>query len=1439
MKKIFFLLLIFSFSKSLFAQLVADFSADNLKGCAPLTVRFSDNSSGGTIIYRRWIFTPAAQSVGNNVQPINTFTAAGNYTISLTVSDGIDTVTTSKPAFIEVFANPVASFTAIAPTSGCAPLEVQFTDNSSAGTAPISNFQYTFGDGSVSANNPNPIHNYLQNGNFSVTLQISDTNGCNASFTRNQYIQVDKPIAEFTSPNPPHSCRAPLNVQFLNQSQSSTAATFSWHFGNGDSSNAVSPTYIYTNPGIYTVQLIITDARGCKDSLIRPDFVSIAPPLASITSFKDTVCVGELMAFNNGSQGLNQFNWTFGDGNSSSAFEPEHTFLSPGIMPVKLVGNAGPNCTDSTVKLIRVEEVIADFSTSPTYSCEFPSIINYTDLSQGDISNWYWFLSLNDDEFFIQNPSITYQGPGNSDDMLVVTSPRGCTDTLIKPNNVALFALSPVISASALNGCFPLDVQFQDLTQPVDSVVAWHWDFDNGDTSNLQNPFYTFTTQGEFTVRLTVTTPSGCSFENSLKISTGAKPIADFNADTLISCAFDSLQFNDLSISSSGIDEWFWDFGDNIGTSTLQSPQYQYQDVGLMQVSLVVSSAGCKDTIVKPNYIEILGPIADFDFNFACDSPKTFHFSANYQSGNRFKWNFGGLFNADSTNLQKTVTFPYTGDFNVVFTAYNDTNNCIWKKKKNVRVRQVQADFTASAEIGCAPLVVSFNGLSSVDYAAGEFYWDMGNGETESIMPRQVARYFDNGSYNVQLVIFDVNGCSDTTFKEIRVFKPEADFSLDTNRGCLPFSVQFTDQSISDTSISSWSWFFGNGQNSSQQNPLNTYTKLGTGVYTVALEVQDALGCKSFIQKPNVLRVFQPLFSLSGSKKLCENQTVAYSNFLHENSYQYQWQFSNGFQSNLANPQVPFPSSGLYDISVTVTDTLGCDSVFAQSDFIDIQAKPQAQVIADITDTSCYPAQIRFTEISSNPVVHKWYWNFGNGDPQILTTDTFASVVYNYPGEYSLFVWLETTYGCRDTLILSDFINIGGPFAQFSLDRDTACARQNLLFQLDSAYQVSNYQWTFADGFDTSVSVSTEIIPYAYQNAGIFSPTVVYVDSSGQCPKFFSDTVFVDDVRSDFLISKEKDCIPFRPNFSEQSSNATNFIWQFDSLASALGANANYRFRQSGIFEISLVSINEATGCADTIMKTVEAWPLPYLKVLNQRVICEGDSLQLTATGAKKYTWFPYKYMDFDTLTSPIIYPPSDINYTVIGVDSNLCRDTIQASIEVENYPPFTIQQDTIIFLGESFNAHLYAPGKLAVKWTTHPALSCTSCKEPLVSPNTDQFFSVRINDLFGCFTIDTAFFVKVIDEHHIYIPNAFTPNNDGLNDILEYKTYGIKNLISFQIFDRTGRLVFETDDLEKFWDGNFKSENSQNSNVFVYMAVFEKFSGEKVHHRGVVSIIK
>lgn len=571
--------------------------ASNTSGCAPLQVQFTDASNGA--ISWNWIFGDGTTSSLKN--PSHTYNAGLFDVMLIATFPGGCIDTTIYPAFVNS-QKPTADF--YSPTiAGCSPTQINFLNTSTD----ANNFEWSFGDGGTSTN-VNPSHIYNIPGYYTITLITKSDIGCADTMIKPQYIFIPGTYTKFNIPVT-SGCQN-TSIGFVDSSIN--ASTYNWNFGDGYTATNSNPNHIYQDTGSFTVTLITYDTLGCSSSYTFPTPVRIYQiPVAAAIATNYSGCSNFTTSFINQSQFATQYVWSFGDGTISTAYDTSHTYYTGGNFYPELIAITNHGCRDTfnfATPVNVLQTPTAALILSDTLACN-PAGITLASISTDTINASYNWTFGNGPSSNLINPSITYNNPGYYYPNLIVTNANGCADTT---STTVHILESPVANgiASTYQGCNPLSITFNNQST---SANTYAWNFGNGDTSQLENPTYTYLQSGIYIPQLIAYNNLGCSDTVLLNnITVLESPIANFWSSDTMGCKDSPVGF--INSSTNLVNPTYnWNLG--ISTSTQFEPTLSYPFSGNYTISLIVlNSNGCVDTITKNNYINIadsLPPDAD------------------------------------------------------------------------------------------------------------------------------------------------------------------------------------------------------------------------------------------------------------------------------------------------------------------------------------------------------------------------------------------------------------------------------------------------------------------------------------------------------------------------------------------------------------------------------------------------------------------------------------------------------------------------------------------------------------------------------------------------------------------------------------------------------------------------------------------------------------
>ncbi|GAB4277735.1 MAG: hypothetical protein Kow0068_00960 [Marinilabiliales bacterium] len=1449
--------IILIFVSQAISQPTASFYSSDTTGCGQLTpVTFYSTSSGNIVSYY-WDFGNGMIST-DQVATIG-YTSPGTYTVTLIVTDdGGLSDTLIMQDFIIVYANPHANFT-YQPTGGCAPVTIDFYDNSTPGDGNITDWFWIFGDGNVGAGDT-VSHTYVSTGTYNVTLEITDINGCTDDIQITSAVEVSEPPDIDISANPASYCSAPVDVQFTNNTTGNGTITYEWDFGDGGSSTDVNPIHTYQNTGVYDVTVIAVDGSGCSDTATFSGLINITEVIASFdVPNNGNFCVDESVQFTNTSGNPN-VHWTFGNGAQSNLENPVVSYSSPGTYTVTLIAAYGDPCADTTTATVTVEEVIADFSLNPEFSCQSPVTVNYTATSYPNLASYDWHYG-NGLTASGSTATTIYLSEGIYVDTLFVTSNNGCTamhvDTMVVDLPEASFDADPE------NGCAPLDVVFTNTSlsglPAGETGFTSEWTFPGGipATSNQNNPpVVTFNNEGEYEVVLIVTTiPSGCVDTVTFEIQVGTPQNTQFMPSRDTICANDTLSFINLSSDTSLIDDWEWSFGsqDFEPTEVYGYPDLS-SDTGYVAVSLISDYNGCKDTLEIDSAVYIQGPIIrGVSASMECDSPFVYVISADIVDAENWDWDFGDTTYAMGS-VEDTIihTYNYSGDYWIYCTAYNSTTGCEYKDSVEIKVRDVIADLQV-ADTACVNETVVFSGLNSQDGYQYSFNFGDGTITSYTISPIQNHSYSTFGTFNTELYVLAENGCYDTAYSSIFISEPVVGFYVDTLSGCAPLPVVFTDTSSSTTPLVSWEWDFQNNGTVDSYQSADTFVYNNAGVYSVSLTVTDSAGCSKEYVSNNLITVYDAYAAFyADDTKICKGDSVTFIP-TPNNAYNYYWNFGNGLADTTntaltqgASAVTVYDTAGVYPVQLIVehTTTLCRDTMFLDS-LIDVM-EIQANFVLTNDTIACYnenlisPNDINNLTDPSN--IAAWEWNFGDGTSPVYVQN--PAHTYNLPGDYWIYLtaYSDTAYGCVD--VDSAFIHLDGPYADFGIIDSVACLGESVQFSISNAYNLDTLLWIFGDGTSSPDSFPQ----HTYNNTGVYQ-YVLNVDPLHTCNiPSIQDSITIIKVTADFMIDDMSGCTPHyiqvTNNSQESPLGPGLYYWDFgDGSSSTDYLPPGHTYINNGsndmTYIVQLIVEDSIYHCLDSMSKNVIVHPVPAIYLSPDTFICYGESVPLNVAGGAVAVWSPAEYLSNPVVTNPVSTPDSSIEYYVQITDIYGCTNTDSVTITVHQPPHVNISPDTTIIIGET--AYLWVSSdqnNMSYTWAPNVAISCLQCTNPNVMPLETTEYAVFYEDSAGCFSDNLYVLVTVIEEYTLDVPTAFTPNGDGVNDVVYVKGWGIKELIEFKIFNRWGQQVFYTDDLKQGWDGTYKGKK-QNMDTYAYYVKVRLWNNHEMEKQGTINLLR
>jgi gliding motility-associated-like protein len=1052
----------------------AGFAADVTSGCFPLTVNFSDASTG-TISSRSWNF-------GNNntsdlLNPSAVYSSPGVYTVSLTVfNSSQQSDTETKTGYIVVHDYPNVNFS-FDKNEGCSPLTVKFNDITNGSSGTITNWFWVFGDGGTSIER-NPTHIYTGAGSKSVSLKLKNEFGCEFTKVIASAITVEGPSARFSASSI-LVCQVPATIQFTNLSSGNGTLSYLWSFGDGGTDTSTNPSHTFTRAGSYNVILIARDSKGCENSYS----VEIGAGSAGGLNFQPSAtraCVNQDITFSVQSNlPVVSSSWDFGNSTTSSAANPTISYTTAGNYTVTL--NAllqGNTCSSIVTKTIELTSVEAP---TFTHQSDCNSNVTFTSTSVANRVEWYIQGALRSTQ---KSFVYSFGAPGSQKITLIAYNELNCSKTLEKNIVVtgkptAFFLPYPEqhCTERSLSGCAPFSLQLTNSSASQSAFTSM-WNFGDGQTSTENDPLHIYTAKGNYTLTLTITNVAGCTSTTSAKVMVAdVKPTANFSPDKTSVCVKEVVRFINQTVNATF---WCWDFGDGT-TTTGNNISHAYTKPGIYTVKLTAKNAGCTDTFQIVDAIEVKNPFVDFEIGKTCSDPFTVNLknlSLNYTS---LQWDFGD--GASSSTDVLNHQYQNVGNYTIRLTGVNTSTNCTVEKSIPVLIQKIKADFEIDNVKPCMGAPVRFTDKST---AAIAWSWSFSNNQFSSLQHPSTS-YSRGGVYQVSLTAYDSDGCSNQKTVPITALGIANNFSFTASSNCDELTVQFKDNSIATPPISSREWSFGDGETSALTNPSHVYRTLKN--YAVTLTVTNAEGTCSLI-KYDAVRFTNPVPDFSILKStFCIGEQLRITN-TSQNAIRFVWELGNDRVSNDLHPFVSYSTVGKYTIKLSATDTYGCTKDLTKTDYVSID-KPTAAFAAFETSGECPPLTTIFQDKSLGRI-QKWQWNFGDGNSSVLLS---PANTYLKAGTFDVKLTVTDVNGCTDMTTALSLVQVGGPSGKFRSDATAnLCLGKTINFVANTNNTVI-HRWDFGDGTVEDKSIMEA--RHLYTKSGRYTTALVLIDEKG------------------------------------------------------------------------------------------------------------------------------------------------------------------------------------------------------------------------------------------------------------------------------------------------------------------------------------------------------
>ncbi len=1427
---------------------IVSFSASPVAGCPPLPVNFTNSSNPvvpGVATYS-WSFGDGS-AINTTQNPPHTYQNPGFYNVTLSVTNSAGCVSSQTlTQYINVYDPPDADFTF---TPVCkAPGTTTFTSTVTTGTPPYT-YHWDYGDNTTPGTTANPTHTYATSGTFNVTLVVTDVNGCMDIVVKP--LGVGTLNANFTAP--PLACLG-MPVIFINTSVN--AGNYLWYFGDNTTSSSSNPVHTYTTPGTYNVMLVAWDMPNvCTDTFIVPITVSPGPTASFNISPQYTCGAPATINFTSTSTGgAVSYVWNFGDGSPTvTGATATHTYTTDGAFTVTLVATDANGCKDTAAITKVIEKVQVTVEVDRNYNHCLPSTVNFSYLINyppGVASVTWDFGDGSPPVSGVSFPSHTYTAQGVHVVTLTITTNNGCTATDTaqvtmgtKPN--AFFA--PVFDTLCSQDYTPIPFSFVNTST---NATDYYWHYWSPPLTNDWLPDgYSIPTSPNGSY-FPPTSPIPPLFYAALVASNYGCQDTFFHPDPLVILkpVAQALAYPDcdtptlvrfFDMSEGHVNSRLWIFGDGT-TDTSKNPVHMYPSLGNWPVTLEATNdtTGCTSRDLMSLFLHV--PTAEFSVSdTAICKGDTLLASQFTQTFSHPVSLYGYTFNPPNVIYDGNVggfIFPFPGLYTVTL-SFLDFNGCTHDTSKTnyILVADPNPSFSVTPTIGCAPLVTNFTetGTNTPGAYTTNWTWVFGDGTTANLTSGTTTHTYAPGIYSVKVYLTDNVGCVDSLLRPnyIQSRQTIAAFKADDTTACLNQPIDFTNNSSSSTgAVLTYTWDFGDGSPTSNAvDPIHTYTQ--TGAFTVTLIATDNTGCADTLTLPAYIKVAKPSasFTMSDTFALCPPLIVQFTNS-STGAAGYTWDFGDGSSpSPVPNPSNIYTNPGIYNIRLIATNSYGCtDTAFGRANVLGysgaLDYMPQA---------GCNPLTVNFTANLTN--VSNFLWDFSDGTIVTATGNTITHT-YTLPGRYLPRIVFTDSAGCVNSSDGLDTIKVDDIIGNFNFS--PACVN-TLVTLKDTSYSyfsaVNEWKWDINNGqvrSNVKAPTATFTLPGTY-------PIVLIVKNANGCKDTVYENLTIHPLPTITANGDTIICLGDAATLSALGGNS--YEW---TPAASVGC-ATCQITSASPTEATnyIVMGTDANGCKNTDTTHVAVKTQTNSTAGSGGEICVDSSIQLHVSGAQRYEWTPASTLDDPTSADPIATPDVTTVYTVLAYEGSCLPDSHSVRVVVHPLPTVNAGSDETIVAGNSVNLNASGTDISTYAWSPDQTLSCNTCSSPIASPYGTTTYTVTVATDFGCKAKDDVTIFVLCDEGQLFIPNTFSPNGDGDNDVFYPRGIGLRSIRSFRVYNRWGELVYERqgiqlNDAVTAWDGTYKG-NKLSPDVFVYVLEGVCEGGEIMTWKGDISLVR
>jgi gliding motility-associated-like protein len=673
-----------------------------------------------------------------------------------------------------------------------------------------------------------------------------------------------------------------------------------------------------------------------------------------------------------------------------------------------------------------------------------------------------------------------------------------------------------------------------------------------------------------------------------------------------------------------------------------------------------------------------------------------------------------------------------------------------------------------------------------------------------------------------------------------------ASFTANKISACRNTAITFTDQSTPISTISKWTFDFGDGAVQTFNAPPFTHTYKTTGTFGVKLTVEDQQGCTNAYALPaNILITKPEVGFMADQLRSCPGAPVQFTDTSKGQGLTYFWDFGDGNTSALRNPVHAYHEDNKsFTVKLFITDTSGCVDSVIKVNYIMVKSA-RAAFSAEDTAAICPPLLTKFNFAGTD--YESYYWDFGDGeDSKTLSPDHF----YNTYGSFNAKLFVTAFGGCVDSA--QQTINVYNP-ASTSINYTVppiACNALTVDFTI-STPPLTSFTFFYGDGGIDDTQQKN--LRYFYGTPSHQTPYLVLRDSL-DCQVTISGTEAIRVIGAEpfYSVDRNKFCdsgTVYFTNFTIGNDPVVSDTWDFGDGVTSTDRDPAHQYTQPGSYLFSH-RVETQSGCIKSLTDTIRVYRTPDPDIISDDIICINSpaTFQGVLAVADTATQWNWRLGNGQTSSNRdvVLAYNRDATYKVELEATNLlgCKGSAEKTITVVPLPVINVPEHPVITLGTGVKLPMsYSPNVQTYTWTPTAGLDCPTCPTPFATPKFNTTYKVNVVDSNGCVNSAEVNVAVVCNDKNYFVPNTFSPNGDGKNDVFYPRGQSIDRIQSMKIFNRWGELVFErrnfsVNSQSDGWNGTYKGKPAT-SDVYVYIVEFICENATIISYKGNVALIR